>query len=251
VPTLYGRDVRVRRDQLVLGAVAAAILLAIVAFAASSGGVKSAPPTPTPTATPASERDLFGGSLEPRVRYRTRSFAPRLSFVAGDTEWLVQDATQPEHLVVERRLRTNRPGSELPSRAAVVFSRVFQVTDPKEGRLLNVNSLYPWLRQHPDLVVGRAEPVTVAGREGLRFDETVRFTKPAVSASACRMRLLVCTLIAPNRFYENGTRMHTYVLPMPAENPLVIDILAQTKRDLDEVEVPAMELLRTLTISFR
>jgi len=36
VPTLYGRGVRVRRDLLILGAAAAAVLVAIVAFAASN-----------------------------------------------------------------------------------------------------------------------------------------------------------------------------------------------------------------------
>ena len=72
-----------------LGAVAAALLVA---------SWRSPPrrrfptgrPRPRRRATPPQrERDLFGGSLEPRVRYRTRSFTPTLSFVAGDSEWLV------------------------------------------------------------------------------------------------------------------------------------------------------------------
>jgi hypothetical protein len=233
--------------------VAAAILLAIVAFAASSGGVKQRAAPPPPTATPESERALFGGSLEPRVRYRTRSFAPHLSFVVGDTEWLVEDATQPDHLVVERRIRTSRPGSELPSRSAVVFSRIFEVVDPASGRLLYFDSLYDWLRRHPDLAVGRPEPVAIAGIDGMRFDEVVRFAErqPARAASACARVLRRCTLIAPGRYYENGTWMHTYVLPLASDNPLVIDVVGRTHRDLEKVEAPAAELLRTLRVSVR
>jgi hypothetical protein len=248
VLTLYRRDVRVRRDQLVLGAVAAALLIAIVAFAASSSGVKT-DRGPTPTATPASERDLFGGSLEPRVRYRTRSFEPTLSFVAGDSEWLVEDATERSHLVVERRIRGNRPGSELPSQSAVIFSRIYELIDPATGTPLPRDDLYPWLRHHPDLIVGRAEPVTIAGIDGLRFDEAVRFKRPARSAAACRAQLTVCTLIAPERYYPNGVRMHTIVLPLGPQAPLVIDIVGRTRRDLDAVEAPAEELLRTLRVT--
>jgi hypothetical protein len=240
--------VRLRRDQLVLGAVAAAVLLAIVAFAASSG-VKTEPAEPTPTAVPGAERELFGGSLEPRVRYRTRTFAPPLSFVVGDTEWLVEDAKQPAHLAVERRIRTGQPGSELPSRSSVVFSRIVQVFDPHTGHGLYVDDLHAWLRRHPDLHVGPATPVTVAGVRGERFDVAVDFTRPAHAAAACRPLLIVCTAIAPGRYFPDGTRMRTYVLPRPGNTPpLVIDIVGQTQRDLDNVEAPAAELLRTLRI---
>ena len=238
---------RVRRDQLVLGAVAAALLVAIVAFAASSSGVKT-DRGPTPTATPASERDLFGGSLEPRVRYRTRAFDPQLSFVPGDTEWLVVNATRPDNLVLERRFRTGQPGGELPSRSALIFTRVGAPVDPRTGRTVHVEDLYPWLKRHPDLVVSRADPVTVAGIDGLQFDERVRFTRPARSAAACRPQLILCTLIAPNRFYANGIRMHTILLPFGGV-PLVIDIVGRTQRDLDDVEAPAEEVLRTLNVT--
>jgi len=241
--------VRVRRDLLVLGAVATALLIAIVAFAASTT-VTSQREQPTPTATPASERDLFGGSLEPRVRYRTRSFAPTLSFVAGDSEWLVEQATERSHLVVERRVRVNRPGSELPSQSAVIFSRIYELIDPATGtQLPRDENLYAWFTHHPDLRVGRAEPVTIAGIDGLRFDEAVRFKRPARSAAACRAQLTVCTLIAPERYFPSGVRMHTIVLPLGPEAPLVIDIVGRTQRDLDAVEAPAEELLRTLTVT--
>jgi hypothetical protein len=242
--------VRVRRDQLVLGAVVAALLVAIVAFAASTTVTRRSEP-PTPTATPASQRDLFGGSLEPRVRYRTRMFDPPLSFVPGDAEWLVIDASRPDSLMLERRYRTGEPGGELPSRSALVFSRVNEVIDPRSGDTIHVDDLYRWLRQHPDLDVSRVEPVTLAGLEGLRFDERVRFTRPARPASVCRPQLIECTLIAANRYYANGIRMHTLVLTITDDAPLVIDMVGRTQRDLDAVEAPAEELLRTLTVTRR
>jgi hypothetical protein len=238
--------VRVRRDLLVLGAAAAALLVAIVAFAASTT-VKTPPSAPTPTATPASQRDLFGGSLEPRVRYRTYEFEPRLSFVPGDAEWLVVNASRADNLVLERRHRSGEPGGELPSRSALIFSRINEVVDPRSGDAIQVDDLYSWLEQHPDLDVSRAQPVTLAGLDGLRFDERVRFTRPARPASVCRSQLIDCTLIAPNRYYANGIRMHTIVLPL-YRAPLVIDIVGRTQRDLDMVEAPAEEVLRTLEV---
>jgi hypothetical protein len=238
--------VRVRRDQLVLGAVAAALLVAIVVFAASSSGVKT-DVRPTPTATPASERDLFGGSLQPRLRYRTHVFEPPLSFVPGDAEWLVTNASRADNLVIERRNRTGEPGGELPSRSALVFSRISEVIDPRSGDAIHVDDLYAWLKRHPDLDVSRAEPVTVAGLDGLRFDERVRFKRPARPASVCRPQLIECTLLAPNRYYARGIRMHTIVLPIDSV-PLVIDIMGRTQRDLDDVEAPAEEILRTLEV---
>ena len=69
---------------------------------------------------------------------------------------------------------------------------------------MQVAGLYRFLKQHPDLVVSRAEPVTVAGLDGLRFDETVRFSKPAREAAFCRTQLMVCTLIGPTRFFRTG-----------------------------------------------
>jgi len=240
--------VRVRRDLLVLGAAATALLAAIVAFAASTT-VNTGPsqPTPTATPTPASDRDLFGGSLEPRMRYRTQVFEPPMSFVPGDAEWLVVDASRPDSLVLERRDRTGQPGGELPSRSALIFSRINEVVDPRSGDAIHVDDLYPWFKQHPDLDVSRAEPVTLAGLDGLRFDERVRFRRPARPASVCRPQLIECTLIAPNRYYAKGIRMHTILLPI-GRAPLVIDIVGRTQRDLDKVEAPAEEVLRTLDV---
>ena len=80
--------------------VAAAVLVAIVAFAAAGGGVKHVAATPTPAPAEPAERPLFGGSLMPRVRYRTRFFVPPLSFAVADTEWIAQGTTQPDRLLL-------------------------------------------------------------------------------------------------------------------------------------------------------
>jgi hypothetical protein len=117
--------VRVRRDQLVLGAVAAAVLAVIVAFAASSG-VKTAPrPTPTPTG----DRPLFGGSLEPGVRYRTRSFFPPLSFAFR--------RTRPGRPTLHERMQ-RRPNVKVGAYEPVLIgdatAESFEVAYPGGGR---------------------------------------------------------------------------------------------------------------------
>jgi hypothetical protein len=242
-----------RREQLFLGAVAAAVLVAIVAFAAAGGGVRTdtTPPRPTPAPTPAAERELFGGSLEPGVRYRTRAFVPALSFKVADTEWLVRDATQPNVLTLDRRDRTARPGSELPPRAFLTFSRITDVYDPRTGRLTAAPAdLYTWMRRHPDLRVSARESVTVAGVPGERFRIAVRFEKPAVDAPDCRRLLFTCTAIAPNHLFRDGTRMRTIVLATEPD-PLVIDLTGVTARALDAVEGAAVPVLRSLLIGVR
>jgi hypothetical protein len=239
--------VGVRRDQVVLGAAAAAVLVGIVVFAAPSGVREG----PAPTPTPAAGRPLFGGSLDAGVRYRTRAFIPAFSFVVSDSDWLVQDASRTDYLRLDRRIRSDAPGSELPPRSFLTFSRVQKAHDPKlRGRDAAgaLRDMYGWMRRHPDLIVGPAEPVTIAGIRGQSFPVTVRFSRPARAAGACRPLLIVCTSISPDRYYPDGTRLRTIVLPLE-DAPFVIDIQGQTQRDLDEVEVPAAAVLRSLRLT--
>jgi hypothetical protein len=92
---------------------------------------------------------LFGGSLEPGVRYRTRSFLPTLSFVVADTEWMADAG--PGAVVLQRRIRTDRPGSELPPRSSLAFRRT------RPGR----PTLHERMRRRPNLRVGAYEPVLI------------------------------------------------------------------------------------------
>jgi hypothetical protein len=237
--------VAVRRDQLVVGAAATAVLVAIVVLAAPRGVQQGPEPVPTPAGRP-----LFGGSLEAGVRYRTRAFLPALSFAVSDGDWLVQDATATDYLRLDRRVRDDAPGSERPPRSFLTFSRLTRVFDPRfRHRRANLatRDLYAWMKRHPDLIVGPAAPVTVAGRRGRSFAVTVRFSKPARAAGACRPLLIVCTSIAPDRYYPDGTHLRTIVLSLD-DGPFVIDLQGQTQKDLDEVEVPAAAVLRSLRI---
>jgi hypothetical protein len=245
--------VRVRRDLLVLGAVAAALLVGIVVFAASTT-VTTQTERATPTATPASERDLFGGSLEARVRYSTRALQPPLSFVPGDSEWLARDTTSADYLLIERRNRTGQPGGEYPGRAWLVFSRLPTLYAPRRaGAVARAPAdLYAWMRRHPDLEVGPRRDVVVAGIEGYVFPSHVRFGRrgePTVFPAVCIRLDVPCTAIAPNRALLKGSRMRTFVLDRPDPYPLVIDVIGLTRRDLADLEIPAGEVLRTLRVA--
>jgi hypothetical protein len=197
---------RAPRGQLVVGAAAAALLLAIVALAASSSGVKGVPEVPTPSPTPAAERELFGGSLQPGLRYHTRAFIPQLSFVASDTEWMVDDATRSNILVIARRNRTGKPGGEFPPRSFVTFRR----THPGGP------TLHQRFQRRRGLVVSPYEPVLIGGRTAESFTVT----------------------------YPSGSRRREIVLG----DGLVIGLLGASRRDLEKLEAPAAELLRTLRV---
>jgi hypothetical protein len=185
------------------------------------------------------------------VRYRTREFVPALSFVVADTEWLVRDATSSNRLVLDRRRRTAQPGSEVPPRAFLTFSRISEVYDPRRRtEPLVVADLYAWMRRHPDLRVGRRAQVTVGGVPGESFHVTVRFTHPAIADPACRPAPIVCTAIAPDLSLPDGTRLRAIVLRTEPD-PLVIALSGQTQRDLQAVERPAAPVLRSLRIGVR
>ena len=223
---------RGRRDQFVLGAVAAAVLVALVAFAAAGGGVKHVAATPTPPPREPAARPLFGGSLEPHVRYRTRFFVPALTFAVGDADWLAQGTTQPDRLLLVRRRRTGAPGGELDPRAYLSFSQ--SGLAPGKVRVA--------MRHDPGLAVGRARPMLVAGLPAESFPVGLRYRD---QATACRALMLVCTTIPPGAYLVPGTRMRRIVLITPPE-ALVIDIIGATRRDIDAVEAPAMAVLQTL-----
>jgi hypothetical protein len=240
--------VSARREQFVLGAVATAILVAIVAFAASGGVKSNTPPTPTPPPALPRERPLFGGSLEPGVRYDSRAFVPKVSFVSADTEWLARDTTSADYLLLERRNRNGQPGGEYPGRSWLAFSRLPVVYGPGRGRTIAAPAdLYSWMRRHPDLEVGARDSALVAHVPGDTFTVRVRFRRPAVFAPVCMVPTSACTAIAPNRSLVNGMLMRTIVLRTEPD-PVVIDVVGLTRRDLEKVEAPAARVLRTLRI---
>jgi hypothetical protein len=236
-------------------AVAAAVVLVVILVVAFTGGRRDEPaasrPSPSPTA---GDRQLFGGSLEPGVRYRARALVPALSFEVTDTEWAVPDASATTTLVLSRRNRVpGRAGSERRPTQFLVFSRMTEVYDPNEPGL--TSSLIPapfdlraWLAEHPDLRVGPVEPVTVAGVPGEAFPVEVRFTRPVHGDPACRATSLrPCSAIAPGASFFDGTRLRAMILRTEPD-PLLVSLIAATRDDLEELEAAAAPVLESLRI---
>ena len=181
------------------------------------------------------------------MRYHTRAFIPALSFEVADTEWIIQDATQPNMLTLERRNRTSRPGSERPPDSFLMFSRITDVYDPRTGRVeVAPADLHAWMRRHPDLRVGPPKQITVAGVPGEIFRVAVRFRRPAVGSPECRRMLLTCTAINPQRYFPDGTRMRTIILRTEPD-PLVLDLIGNAAA----TGSPAVLVLRSLRIGVR
>jgi hypothetical protein len=231
------------------GAGIAAILVLAVA-----GGLKTDPRGPDrPAGRPeAVGRDLFGGTLDPGVRYRTRSFAPPLSFAVPGDQWYASDTDQRDRL---RLQLFSRPDERSYSRIIGVlgFDHITRVYSPAiPGRKASLISapvdLYGWLRRHPDLRVGGAQPVTVGGVPGRSFAVEARFDRPAHGDPFCRRRFQVtCTLIAPGASFTDGTRLRLTILPLDPD-PLIISAGSFTSRGYEKLEGPAAQVLKTLRI---
>jgi hypothetical protein len=237
----------------VLAAVATAAIALIVVLAAGALRPQTtdderpaAEPTPAP-------RDLFGGGLQPGVVYRTRAFAPTLTFEVGDRNWQLIDSTQPDVLVLDHGEGYFDPGSgERRPPAALWFTHVFQVYDPAvRGAAASVapapGDLYAWMRAHPDLRVGPSEPVTVAGVPGERFNVEVDFRRPTHGDPVCRERAQVtCTMLTPKMSFQDHTLLRVTILET-GPDPLVIMEEHFTRaglRDLQKAAAPVLESLR-------
>jgi hypothetical protein len=241
--------------RLLLAGLAGAAALAAVIVLLASGGLRTEPAPPQPANPPAPEaRDLFGGSLEPDVRYRTNAFVPALSFVVGDDLWLVLDSTQPEQLVLERRrVEQGELRIEGPASGYLAFSRLEQVHEPGtrglEASLVDApGDLYAWLRAHPDLRVGEASPVTVGGVPGVTFRVVVSFDRPVHGDPDCwRQFLIRCTTLSPVLSLPDGAHLRFTILRTEPD-PLVITLDARGERALSGLEDAAAPLLESLRI---
>jgi len=240
---------------ILLSAAAAAALVVIVVVAAGSlstqPGEQGADPAPTPTPTP-DGRDLFGGTLTPDVRYRTTVFTPRLSFVVADDRWSAVDTTLADEL---RLLRVTRgaPTPDPPPVQELLFQRIAEVADPSARRLQAARmtapaDLHAWLREHPDLRVGPARPVTVAGVPGERFELRARFDEPAIRDPWCeRYRTEPCTFLAPGLAPPDGLHMRMTILRTEPQ-PLVITEGGLSAADLAAVKRAARPVFESLRI---
>ena len=81
---------------------------------------------------------------------------------------------------------------------------------------------------------------------GYVFSAGVRFRRPAVYAPVCLLPDVPCTAIARNRSLLRGAQMHTFVTRF--SGPIVIDVMGASRRDLEEIEAPASDVLRSLRI---
>jgi hypothetical protein len=238
--------------RLVLAAAAAAAMALIVLLAA--GALNPRPvdedrqvAVPTPDA-----RDLFGGTLQPDVRYRTTEFAPRLSFAVDDDRWMATDTTLTHEL---RLIRVTRgaPDPNPPRIQQLIFLRVDEVADPSvRGLAASLTAappdLYEWLRDHPDVRAGPARPVTVGGVPGERFAIRMAFDRPAhVDPWCLQNELYTCAYLAPGMNLPDGSRAVVTVLDTAPE-PLTIVMGGMSRADVAAVEEAATPLLESLRI---
>jgi hypothetical protein len=239
------------RLALALAATAAIALIVVLAAGALNPRTtdderQAAEPTPA-------ARDLFGGTLQPGVVYRTRAFDPTLTFEVADRGWQVGDTTQRDVLVLDHGEGYFDPANnERRPPGGLWFTRILEVYDPAVRSVAASlapapTDLHAWMRAHPDLRVGPSEPVTVAGVAGESFDVEVRFRRPAHNDPRCRERFQVtCAALTPRLSFQDHTLLRVTVLPMEPE-PLVIMEEHFTRaglRDLEEAAAPVLESLR-------
>lgn len=239
--------------RVVLAVAAAAAMALIVLLAASALNTRplederqAAEPTPE-------ARELFGGTIEPGVRYRTRAFIPALSFEVTGTAWQVVDTTQPDVLILDHGEGFFDPGGERRPPPALWFMRVLQVNDPAVRGLVESEvpapaDLYAWMRKHPDLRVGPRRPVTVGGVAGESFGVAVRFRRPTHDVPDCRLRYqVVCTALTPLAAFQDGTLLRVTILETEPD-PLVVMVQHFTRAGLREMEQEAAPVLESLRI---
>jgi hypothetical protein len=233
----------------------AGLALAAIVVIALAGGLRGNPAPVEHTAKPPAPkgRPMFDGTLTPGVRYRTRAFVPALSFVVADDRWYVTETDATDSLVLQR---VRRGGPEpLGPRSTLLFGHMREVYDPAvrrpAARMKAPLDLHAWLREHPDLRVGAASPVTVAGVSGTSFPFEARFTRPAHRDPFCREHFRrTCTFIAPDLSLLNGMRLRLIVLRTGPE-PLLILTVATAPAKLADVNRVAAPVLDSLRIGIR
>jgi hypothetical protein len=236
-------------------AAAGLALTAILVIAVAGGLSTNRAVDERPVKPPSPEgRDLFGGTLFPGERYRTRNFVPGLSFVVGDDNWEAAETDSSDMLVLSRVIRGG-PGPFGP-RPTLVFQRIGDVYDPavrglKAARIAAPRDLEAWLRRHPDVRVSRSAPVTVAGVPGDSFFAEVRFTRPTHDDPFCYERFRrACTFLGPRLSLFDGMRLRMIQLRTEPD-PLTIFTVAMSQRRLDALNRVAAPVLDSLRIGIR
>ena len=234
----------------------AGLALTAILVIALATGLSTDPPRDDRSARPPAPegRELFPGTLVPDDRYRTRGFVPALSFVVADDRWYVPDTKSPNVLQLIRVTRGGPNEGPTPFKT-LAFDRIPEVYDPAvrgagSARTAPPADFLAWLRKHPDLRAGAAEPVTVGGVPGTAMPIEADFTRPAHNDPFCRERRLRCTMLWPTAAFPDGARLRVIVLDIEPE-PLVITTVAASARRLAELERAAAPVLESLRIGIR
>jgi hypothetical protein len=246
---------RVQRPspRLVLALAATAAMALALVLAAAALNTRPVDDSDRPAVTPTPDaRPLFGGTLTPDVRYRTQEFVPALSFVVRDEQWKAAVTDRPDLVVLDHGQGTFEPDGERWPPGALIFGYTREVYDPdvpglRASLTTAPTDLHAWMRAHPDLRVGPAEPVTVAGVPGERFTIEARFDRPTHPDPVCRRRWqLTCTALAPDWGAQNGQVTQLTVLRTEPD-PLIISLDHHTPagmRELERAAAPVFESLR-------
>jgi hypothetical protein len=188
---------------------------------------------------------LFGGSLEPGQRYRTRAFESALSFVVQDGDWLARE-TQSRTLVV-------LDGSTLPHRPMfLAFQRYRRVYDPdrpghgSDSTVPVPRDFIAWLLRHPDLAASQPSPTRVAGLRGRQLDAVLTTGKPRHRHGLPECPEY-CVALAPNAWFGQGWKVRFIVIESDRE-PVVITVEA-LPRDFARFSARALRVLETMRLA--
>jgi hypothetical protein len=190
-------------------------------------------------------RPLFGGSLEPGQRYRTRRLQPGLSFVVQDGDWFARE-TQSRTLVV-------LDGSTLPHRPMFLafqrYRRVYDPDRPGHGFASTVpvpRDFTAWLVRHPDLAAGQPSPTRVAGVRGRQLDAVLTTGKPRHRHGLPEC-VEDCVALAPDAWFGQGWKVRFIVLDTRRAQ-LVITVEA-LPRDFARFSARTLRVLKTMSLT--
>jgi hypothetical protein len=188
---------------------------------------------------------LFGGSLQPGQRYRTRRFQPALSFVVQDGDWLARE-TQSRTLVV-------LDGSRLPNRPMfLAFQRYRRVYDPDRrghGSASTVpapRDFIAWLLKHPDLAASQPSRTRVAGLRGRQVDAVLTTAKPRHRHGLPECPEY-CVALAPDAWFGPGWKVRFIVIDSDRE-PVVITVEA-FPRDFARFTARVLRVLNSVRLA--
>jgi hypothetical protein len=247
----------VGRPVLVRGAaVALAVVAAVLAIVVLPWGPRHAP-APAMRATPLPGQPLFGGSLDPGVRYATRALQPQISFRVSGDRWFVYDATSPTSLFLQRREGNPAKGTELPPRLFLGYFRMPRVTDPGTGAVRPApDDLVGWLRSNPNLGITAVTRTQLFGHPAtrlavhipthpMRVDANCGFAKVTVASQP--PAVATCAAMAPD--VALATDSAGYLIVPDGADPLIVVQLSLVPARVGEIVRDSAPLLASTLIA--